>query len=331
MEDFDFKSARRSFSYIGTALILFHAVTFIAQRITVQILRLAAPSLIENGIPALLNLALSSATMYLIGLPIYYMFLKNIPTDAPAKNGIRISVLWASFLITFALSYFGEMIGTAVAGMVYELAGKAVDSGTIGFISSLKWYESFIITVIIGPLAEEFMFRRMIIDRTRAYGEKLSVIFSALMFAFFHMSIIQFFYAFAVGLLLGYLYIRKGRLLYCWIIHALFNFFCAVVPKLIIEYTDYMNIVAALENPDAMYKIIEEQPVDIWIICGYGLMTLIFAFAGCTKFGKMIKKMHFEKTSLELPKDTEATTAFINTGVILFVLLAIAYPFMIAA
>ncbi|MBQ4556300.1 MAG: CPBP family intramembrane metalloprotease [Clostridia bacterium] len=330
MENIDLKSAKSTFSRIGIALILFHAVTYVAQRATLILIKTFAPELVGTTLPPLVSMTISAVTMYIIALPVYYYFLKKLPTDAPGKANCGINIIWICFLMSVAISYFGGMIGSTVAGFVYDIAGTVVDSGTIEFISSMKWHEAFLITAIIGPLAEEFMFRKVIIDRTRAYGEKLSLVFSALLFGFFHMSIEQFFYAFPVGLLLGYLYLRKGKLIYCWIVHALFNLFGTIIPLFLYGLIGTEDLVSAVMDPEVMQKLMQEYPNEVAAISFYGLATMVFSITGLVKIFKSMRRVRFEKTALELPKDTEAETAFVNIGIIAFIIFAVVYPFIIS-
>ncbi len=62
-------------------------------------------------------------------------------------------------------------------------------------------------------------FRKEIIS-LRRYGEKTAIMFSALAFALFHMNVFQFFYAFGLGLMFGYVYTRTSRLRYSVAMHA---------------------------------------------------------------------------------------------------------------
>ena len=57
----------------------------------------------------------------------------------------------------------------------------------------------------------------------RRYGEKTAIVFSALAFALFHMNLFQFFYAFGLGLIFGYVYTRTSRLRYSVLMHMLID------------------------------------------------------------------------------------------------------------
>ena len=68
-------------------------------------------------------------------------------------------------------------------------------------------------TVILGPMAEEMIFRGMLYRRAAFYaGTKAGVVISALCFGVYHGNAIQFLYAFGLGFLLTFLYERSGDL-----------------------------------------------------------------------------------------------------------------------
>jgi uncharacterized protein len=77
---------------------------------------------------------------------------------------------------------------------------------------------------LIGPLLEEMLFRGLILrgflDRYKPWH---AILLSALLFGVFHLNVWQFFTAFFLGLLLGWLYWKTGSLWPCFILHALHN------------------------------------------------------------------------------------------------------------
>ena len=77
---------------------------------------------------------------------------------------------------------------------------------------------------VIAPLAEEYLFRRLLLDRLRPYGDRFAILASALCFGLFHGNLNQFFYACAMGALLAYVVLRTGCLRQSILLHALVNF-----------------------------------------------------------------------------------------------------------
>ncbi|MCR5654963.1 MAG: HAD hydrolase-like protein [Lachnospiraceae bacterium] len=89
---------------------------------------------------------------------------------------------------------------------------------------SVSLFSGLLIFGIIKPIEEELVFRGLLYNRMRYYFPKtLSIIFSAVIFGAYHGNIVQFVYAFFMGLAMCYLY-EKFRLLEVpLLIHALAN------------------------------------------------------------------------------------------------------------
>jgi len=78
--------------------------------------------------------------------------------------------------------------------------------------------------VILAPIVEELIFRGVIFSGfQRIYPAILAIVFSALLFALFHLNPWQLGPTFLLGLLLGYVRLRTGSLLAAIFTHALHN------------------------------------------------------------------------------------------------------------
>ena len=94
-------------------------------------------------------------------------------------------------------------------------------------ISSLFVADTIIVAVyvvILAPVVEELMLRGILFNRLR-YGVSFPIanIIQAAVFGLYHWNIIQGIYAFAIGLILGYIYERKRSLLAPIIVHGIIN------------------------------------------------------------------------------------------------------------
>lgn len=76
---------------------------------------------------------------------------------------------------------------------------------------------------LIAPLSEEILFRGLIQDGFRPYGKRFSIFVSAFLFGMFHGNLVQTPYAFAVGLVLGYVR-EEYSLGWCVLLHVFNNF-----------------------------------------------------------------------------------------------------------
>jgi hypothetical protein len=82
---------------------------------------------------------------------------------------------------------------------------------------------------VLAPAAEEIIFRRWVIDRLRPYGVRTAWIVSALIFGMFHGNLSQSCYAFLLGLVFGYLYLKTGRLRWSIALHLGINAMGSVI------------------------------------------------------------------------------------------------------
>ena len=163
--------------------------------------------------------------MYLVAIPVGFYILKPLPLCPPEQHRLKLDKLMSLLPICCCLMYVGNLIGTALS---LALSGGEAENVVAEYAmdtSPLK----ILFMVILAPLLEEYICRKQIIDRTRCYGEKTAAVLSALIFALLHQNLYQFFYAFGLGLVFAYVYLRTGRLRYPVAFHAIVNFMGSVL------------------------------------------------------------------------------------------------------
>jgi len=79
--------------------------------------------------------------------------------------------------------------------------------------------------VLLAPIAEELLFRGLLLRLFIPYGERGAVLLSAVLFALAHGSIFQIPYALVAGLFLGYTAVCSKGLFYPLVFHLLYNLF----------------------------------------------------------------------------------------------------------
>lgn len=86
------------------------------------------------------------------------------------------------------------------------------------------WPLLILAVVVIGPVAEELIFRGLIYNRLRHYVKvPLAILLSSLLFGIYHGNMIQFIYTTLMGILLAIYYEKSGGLLACIIAHMAMN------------------------------------------------------------------------------------------------------------
>ena len=88
---------------------------------------------------------------------------------------------------------------------------------------------------IAGPLCEELVFREVILGYSLRKGARpwQAVVFSSLLFGLAHMNPAQVPFAFLIGLILGYIYLRTGNIVLSSIIHIINNSMSCILENIL--------------------------------------------------------------------------------------------------
>jgi uncharacterized protein len=128
--------------------------------------------------------------------------------------------------------------------------------------------------VIVAPLTEELLFRGLILTGfLRRYGAVRAVIYSSILFALSHLNPYQFPAGLAMGLFLGWLYVRTRTLWPCMLMHAAFNAAVFFLPLLDDRWQIHIRGFSARARPG----IVELQPawfdgLGVLLVClGVGI------------------------------------------------------------
>lgn len=100
---------------------------------------------------------------------------------------------------------------------------------------------SIICSGIIGPIFEEVLFRYSFMNKLRNFNKKVpSIIISSVVFALCHTGFITIIYAFIVGIINSYLYIKRKNILIPIVIHMTGNIFV----NLLTDFNLYILIIS---------------------------------------------------------------------------------------
>lgn len=221
---------RKLFSRLGWALLAQMGVMLAVQFVLVLLARWASPGLLAS--PVFLW-AVSVLSAYGLGVPAFCLALRGTPAPPPAPR--RPVGAWA--LLRCGVSGLGLMYAVNFATLLLTwliglLRGAAVENP----VESMAAYPAalnLLLSCVIAPVCEELVFRRLLLERLRPYGDSFAALASALCFGLFHGNLNQFFYAFAIGTVLAALMLKTGCLWQNVLLHALLNFVSAgMVPLL---------------------------------------------------------------------------------------------------
>ena len=230
MQEMDIRQERKYCSRLGWSLVLTLGCALVWQ---VFLMAVALAGRLNSGLT--LYYLLTLVGHYAIALPLAYRLCRNIPAPAPVKRGMTVRRMARWFVIGIALMWFGSLIGSTLNALVYRVAGlEPVDMVTETF-DMLPLSVVLFGACILGPVCEELLFRGLLAGRLARYGQKPAALVGALLFGLYHANLSQFFYAFALGLLLAYVYFYTGSLKAPILLHMLFNFYGSAVVLLLPE------------------------------------------------------------------------------------------------
>lgn len=227
--------ARWQFSRLGWAFAGFFLVSAGAQMVsTLAVIFLDFVGILSLNMDA--AMLLSQFSMYGIGFPVFYLLIKRIPAwekSDPNPLGAGQMILWVVFC--FGVTYIGNFMGQFLMRAIGGLNGHLMENPVDTMVMEMSSWTMFASTVIIAPVMEELMFRKLLLDRTVQYGQKTAVLVSGISFGLFHGNFFQFFYACAIGMVFAYLYTRTGRLRYCILLHMMINFVGGFLSLLLVQ------------------------------------------------------------------------------------------------
>ncbi len=288
---------KSTFSKVLSVPLIMLASALVLQVIAILVFMLIDPDLMEDGGVQIL---LSSVPMYAVGLPLGYLLIRKMPTVNRARHSLTLKEFLKYFAICLAAMMLGNVVGLLAASLLEGITGAAPQFDLGMMLESSDYLIVLLVVVIIGPIVEELVFRKFMIDRTQQYGTKLSIFVSALSFGLFHGNTTQLFYAFAIGLALGYVYTRTGEVKYTILLHMMLNFHGGFLSLVLTDHADITN------------------PMAPWnrVLLGYNVLTVILVIVGICAFTDLRKELKFARAGMQLEKKEVFRTVYLSFGMI---------------
>lgn len=310
--------AKKQFSRLGLALFVF----LISASVFQVIASVAAVLIWPEGTdrPGWVMWVFTFAPMYLLAAPLALLVMRGAPAAPREQRPMSVGRLLTAAAISVFLMYAGNIIGMILLALIEAASGSSAGNPLLNYAFDDSVVLRVLVMAVIAPLVEEFIFRKQLIDRMNAYGEGLAVFTSALLFGLFHGNLSQFFYAFALGLVFGYVYLKTGRLRYSVALHMFVNFLGSVLAPAVLDGVDLESL-SAIDITDT--AALMELGKSLLPLMAYGLAMAVLLIAGLVLFCMNVRKVRFDPAPLEIPKGQRFKTAYLNPGMILFILLCL--------
>ena len=299
MENYSYIETRKVFSRLGFALTFSILSVNVVQLIVAGFMSAVDPNLLMTDWA---NFFLIAVSFYLIGFPLAYCMMKKIPTAvSQEKKRLTLRQLVEYGLISYAVMILLNFLTTFLLSFIELFKTESIVNPVQQVILTGSPWLSLLCIVVLSPIIEELLFRKILLDRVRIYGDKVAIIFTAIAFGFYHGNLSQLFYAVGLGIILAYIVLKTNQLKYSIGIHMFVNAMGSLIlPMLIGDGSDLLRAQIA--------------SVIVVILITFGTILII----------KNRKKVELVQGDLTIPESKLMQLVWLNHGVFAYLLFSIA-------
>ena len=318
---FDKRAAKKHFSGIGMSYFVFWIVSLVAVYATQLILYTMS---IDTKSNYLLMIMSSMLPMYLIAAPLCVLMMKRVPEERIERTRWNFGQILGGFIVAYTLMYIGSWIGSFIGEIIESFYPDAQAASVQELVLTGEMWVNIIVMVMIGPVVEELLFRKVLCPRLKAYGDWVTIIVTGLMFGVFHGNITQGIYAFMFGAFLAYVYLRTGNIFITIGYHITANFMGSVIPLLLMNAVniDGYDEVMATGDAQLVSEFMSDNPEAFALYGLYGLFVFGLIITGIILIivTAARKRIFIYPGRIRIPSGMRFTTVILNVGMILFLL-----------
>ena len=307
---------KKAYSRCGIALCAVSVFLFLTSLILGIVLKTATDEFKEFYSKYLLYI---NEALIVVALAVGLCTLINAKGEAPKGERIGKGKFFKLMCICFAIGWAGNLIGTVILLIWNMFTGSNVTNEITGVILNTEPIQMLVCTGILAPILEEFFFRKVLIDRTHKYGELTAILISAAFFGLFHQNFSQFFYAFGLGIIFGYVYCKTGSYLTVTLMHMVFNTVMGVIPGLLLpRVLEFIERIEGIDMSelDEIVSLFARYAAPLAIYMLYALVILAVNIAGVIILLLNFKKSSFRNEAPELTSPEKRRAAILNPGTI---------------
>lgn len=232
---------RKTFSKIGFIYVIFVGVSYLSQWLTVMFL-------VWTGLTDIIGrngyLLMNILGMYPLAVPLAVLLIRRVPPcGQPDKERWGIGKLGGFFVFSLGVLEAGNLVGTLLMTVAGIIKGEPIANGLNELILSMNPWTILVSAVIIAPIIEELVFRKILLDRIAGYGHWTAMTVSGVIFGIVHGNFYQFFYAFGLGMIFAYIYLHTGKIIYTIGFHMMINFIGSMIPLGLLKVIEFNAII----------------------------------------------------------------------------------------
>ena len=272
---------KKFFSKIGFNYLAYSIASILFLIILSNIIAVIRPEILNN-----INIAtiITAICNYVLPLPILLFLMRKLDSTEIKKNNLGFKTFLKYLCITFTLMWIGNITGTIITNLLSFTIQNDIANPIQNLINSTDLWLNLILISLIGPIFEEIIFRKILIDRTIKYGPLASILVSAIIFGLIHGNLNQFCYTVLVGGFFAYVYIKTGQIKYSIGLHIILNMLGSVLSMIV--------------NNSAVNLSNAFNTTDLAILVFYFILILIALFVGIYTLVEYIQKKRKQKNSI---------------------------------
>lgn len=226
---------KKKYSFGGIAIAVLKCVAYIAVWFGVQLavtfVAEVAMRIQNPGLPVddFLKLVMSKSTeismlsnlVMILAFAIFYTLRRS-----SIKNAIRLNPMPVPFGFSALMLGVAAQFAIIFILNIIPFPEELVDSlnNNYEYIGQSGMVVRYLSVAFVGPVAEEVLFRGLVLNKlNQNMNSWVAIIISSLIFGAMHGTVIGFIYATAVGIIMGWLYIKFDSILPCALFHIAFN------------------------------------------------------------------------------------------------------------
>ncbi len=300
---------RKTFRILGLGMVGF----FLASTLSTLAISLLIDLLFTDLAPSnFLNMLFSMAPMYLFGLPAFLLITRKLKINKPETTELSFFKLLCCLAVSAAFMYVGNIVSNIFVTIFELIKGGGIINEVSDTLLGGEIWVNIIFIVILAPIFEELFFRRILCGKLLHYGELIAILVPSVIFAFCHGNFFQLFYAFLIGVVLSYIYVKTGKLRYTVFIHMLLNLLFGIVSS---EITKLSYAIEERAGDNVFLQVLPTLINMAYI----GIYLSIVAL-GVVAFFINLKNIRLDPIPADIKASSPVKNIFLNVGVILTLL-----------
>ena len=314
------EDAKRYFSTVGFAVGALMLVYFAVSMALAYGIAAVNPALLEHDV---LSHVLSLIPLYGIALPVFCLILGRLPKGMPSGVPLSGGVLMGGFGMAVAMMLAGNYVSQVVIAFFENAMGTQQENPVAAITADVPWWINLIFVALIPCILEELVFRKILCDRLLPLGEGYAVVISAFAFGLVHGNFFQFFYAFAVGLIFGAIYVKTGRIWVTMIYHGVINLMGGVLAPWILNriapLMEESNLILMEEylsagDTEALSALVSPYMLPMLLLLAYEAVMLGSMIMGLVFFFRRGRRIRFQSGLLPVPRTCRVSAVLLNAG-----------------